>query len=78
MKRSAQWNFAARLVERLGHGSELLDAPSGERFAAAELGAAITDFAATFAAAGLRHGDRVLQPENRGAIGRSVHVRGNH
>jgi acyl-CoA synthetase (AMP-forming)/AMP-acid ligase II len=60
MKRSAQWNFAARLVERLGHGSELLDAPSGERFAAAELGAAIADFAASFAAAGLRHGDRVL------------------
>jgi len=39
MKRSAQWNFAARLVERLGHGSELLDAPSGERFAAAKLAA---------------------------------------
>jgi len=60
MKRPAQWNFAASLVERLGHGSELLDAPSGERFAAAELSTAIADFAATFAAAGLRHGDRVL------------------
>jgi len=60
MTSAAQWNFAARLVERLGQGSELLDAPSGERFAAAELRAAIADFAASFTAVGLRHGDRVL------------------
>jgi acyl-CoA synthetase (AMP-forming)/AMP-acid ligase II len=60
MRRSAQWNFAARLVERLGQGSELLDAPSGERLAAAELRAAIADFAATFATAGLEPGDRIL------------------
>ena len=60
MERPAQWNFAARLVERLGQGSELVDAPSGERFAAAELRTAITDFAASFASVGLRQGDRVL------------------
>src|SRR6516225_8316562 len=60
MSSPAQWNFAARLVERLGQGSELLDAPSGERLVATELRAAIANFAATFAAAGLRPGDRVL------------------
>jgi acyl-CoA synthetase (AMP-forming)/AMP-acid ligase II len=60
MRSSAQWNFAAHLVERLGQGSELLDAPSGERLAAAELAVTIADFAATFASAGLQHGDRVL------------------
>jgi acyl-CoA synthetase (AMP-forming)/AMP-acid ligase II len=60
MKSSAQRNFAARLVERLGHGSELVDAPSGERLVAAEIRAAIGDFAATFAAAGLNPGDRIL------------------
>jgi acyl-CoA synthetase (AMP-forming)/AMP-acid ligase II len=60
MAGSAQWNFAARLVERLGQGAELIDAPSGERLAAAELPATIADFAASFAAAGLEHGDRVL------------------
>jgi acyl-CoA synthetase (AMP-forming)/AMP-acid ligase II len=60
MAGSAQWNFAARLVGRLGQGSELLDAPSGERLLGTELHGAIADFAATFAAAGLEHGDRVL------------------
>jgi len=60
MNGSAQCNFAARLVERLGRGSELLDAASGERFAAAKLPAAIQDFAASFAAVGLEPGERVL------------------
>jgi len=60
MAGSTQWNFAAHLVERLGQGAELIDAPSGERLAAAELPATIADFAATFAATGLEHGDRVL------------------
>jgi len=60
MSSPAQWNFAALLVERLGQGSELLDAPSSERLVATELRAAIANFAATFAAAGLRPGDRVL------------------
>ena len=60
MSRSAECNFAARLVERLGRGSELLDAQSGERCAAAELPTLIADFAASFTAAGLQRGDRVL------------------
>jgi len=60
MSRSAECNFAARLVARLGPRSELLDAQSGERFAAAELPAIITSFAASFTAAGLQRGDRVL------------------
>jgi acyl-CoA synthetase (AMP-forming)/AMP-acid ligase II len=60
MNGSAQCNFAACLVERLGSGSELLDAASGERFAAAELPTAIQDFAASFAAVGLGQGERVL------------------
>src|SRR6516225_10094362 len=60
MSHPAQCNFAARLVERLGPASELLDAQSGERIAAAELPTVIADFAATFAAAGLQRSDRVL------------------
>ena len=58
MSRAEQRNFAARLAERLGRGSALLDAPSGERLT--ELPAVIADFAACFAAAGLRRGDAVL------------------
>src|ERR1700741_3610665 len=58
MTGSAQSNFAARLVERLGREAELIDAPSGERFT--ELAATIEDFAASYASAGLQRGDRVL------------------
>jgi acyl-CoA synthetase (AMP-forming)/AMP-acid ligase II len=60
MNGAAQCNFAARLIERLGPGSELLDGDSGERFTAAELPTAITDFAASFTSQGLERGDRVL------------------
>jgi acyl-CoA synthetase (AMP-forming)/AMP-acid ligase II len=60
MSHLAHSNFAARLVERLGPGSELLDAQSGERVAAAELPILIADFAASFAAAGLQRGDCIL------------------
>src|SRR5271156_4036517 len=60
MSSSTQLNFAARLVERLGEGSELVDAPSGEVISAAELATAVADFAAGFAEAGLLPGDRVL------------------
>ncbi|HVN45290.1 MAG TPA: AMP-binding protein [Steroidobacteraceae bacterium] len=55
---AAPANFAARLAGRLGTRSELLDAASGERFTG--LAATIEDFAASFAAAGLQRGDRVL------------------
>lgn len=58
MSTAAHSNFAARLVERLGPDSELVDAPSGARFI--HLGARIADFAASFAATGLQRGDRVL------------------
>ena len=58
MSLAEQWNFAARLAERLGRGSELLDAPSAERLT--ELPATIADFATSFVAAGLQRGDRVL------------------
>ena len=58
MTGSVQSNFAARLVERLGRDAQLIDAPSGERFT--ELAAAIEDFAASFVAAGLQRGDRLL------------------
>ncbi len=58
MKGSAPGNFAARLVERLGRNAELLDAPSGER--SGDLRRTIEDFAASFAAAGLRRGDPLL------------------
>ena len=60
MSAAAHLNFVARLVERLGANSELLDAPSGERITAAELPGLMADFAASFASAGLEPGDRVL------------------
>jgi len=64
MSGSTQLNFAARLVERLGERSELVDAPSAEVISAAEISAAVADFAACFAAAGLIPGDRVLIASN--------------
>jgi acyl-CoA synthetase (AMP-forming)/AMP-acid ligase II len=60
MSASERVNFAARLVEQLGRDSELIDAPSGERIGAAQLASLIADFAASFAAAGLAPGERVL------------------
>jgi acyl-CoA synthetase (AMP-forming)/AMP-acid ligase II len=64
MSVSTQLNFAARLVERLGDGSELKDAPSGEVISGAKLATAVADFAAGFAEAGLVPGDRVLIASN--------------
>jgi acyl-CoA synthetase (AMP-forming)/AMP-acid ligase II len=61
---STQLNFAARLVERLGEGSELVDAPSGEVIPRANLASAVADYAAGFADAGLLPGDRVLIASN--------------
>lgn len=62
-------NFAARLVDRLGRNSCLIDAPSGESIAAADLAAGIARFGEEFAAAGLEPGDRIvigcdLRPES--------------
>jgi acyl-CoA synthetase (AMP-forming)/AMP-acid ligase II len=60
MSRSVQWNFAARLVERLGEHSRLIYAPSGELVVGAELASAVAAFAARFDATGLASGDRIL------------------
>jgi acyl-CoA synthetase (AMP-forming)/AMP-acid ligase II len=64
MSSSTQLNFAARLVERLGEQSELVDAPSAAVMSAAEISAAVADFAAWFAAAGLIPGDPVMIASN--------------
>jgi acyl-CoA synthetase (AMP-forming)/AMP-acid ligase II len=53
-------NFAARLIERLGDGSQLVDAPTHEVLQVADISALVNSFAAAFTSAGLRFGDRVL------------------
>jgi acyl-CoA synthetase (AMP-forming)/AMP-acid ligase II len=53
-------NFAARLVERLGENSSLIDAATGQTIAGRELPSLIAGFAAGFASAGLLTGDRIL------------------
>src|SRR5437764_12957584 len=60
MHNSPSTNFAARLLERLGDGSSLVDAATGQSIAAADLAAHIVGFAARFSSAGLQPGDRVL------------------
>jgi acyl-CoA synthetase (AMP-forming)/AMP-acid ligase II len=60
MSGSSNWNFAARLLERAAGRSALIDAPSGETLAAADLAGAVAGFAAGFLAAGLKVGDRVV------------------
>ena len=53
-------NFAARLVERLGANSVLVEASSGRTFSAAEIAGLIAGFAKRFVSAGLMPGDRIL------------------
>jgi acyl-CoA synthetase (AMP-forming)/AMP-acid ligase II len=60
MQADLQWNFAARVLQRLGVRSELIDAPTGEVLQGADISALARSFAAAFAAAGLKFGDRVL------------------
>jgi len=55
-----EWNFAARLFDRLGAGSDLIDAATGKAIVAAEVPNKIAIFAAGFLSAGLEPGDRVL------------------
>ena len=57
---SSDWNFAGRLVERLGKNSDLIDAATGQRFAAADVPSLIAGFAKKILSIGLRPGDRVL------------------
>jgi acyl-CoA synthetase (AMP-forming)/AMP-acid ligase II len=60
MPRSHEWNFAGRLVGRLGENSALIEAASGETLRAAQIADLVAGFAAGFLAKGLRPGDRVL------------------
>jgi acyl-CoA synthetase (AMP-forming)/AMP-acid ligase II len=55
-----EWNFAGRLVERLGPGSSLIDAATGRMFSSAELPQLIAAHGASLLSAGLKRGDRVL------------------
>src|SRR5580693_7788068 len=57
---SAKSNFAARLAERLGPGSCLIDAASGHTIRPADLRRLIPVYGAAFRASGLRQGDRLL------------------
>jgi acyl-CoA synthetase (AMP-forming)/AMP-acid ligase II len=55
-----EWNFAGRLVVRLGENSVLTEAASGRTLRGREIGDAISGFAAGFLASGLQPGDRIL------------------
>ena len=60
MGKSSNWNFAGRLVERLGKNSDLIDAATGQTIPAAKVAGLIVGFGAGFLSIGLRPGDRVL------------------
>lgn len=60
MRRSSEWNFAGRLVKRLGETSDLIDATTGQTFPATDVPGLIAGFGARFLSFGLRPGDRVL------------------
>ena len=53
-------NFAARLVDRLGENSALIESASGQTFHAAEILGSIAGFAKQFLSAGLRPNDRMV------------------
>ena len=57
---SSEWNFAGRLVERLGKNSDLIDAATGQTFPAKHVPGLIVGFAAGFLSVGMQPGDRVL------------------
>jgi acyl-CoA synthetase (AMP-forming)/AMP-acid ligase II len=57
---SSDWNFAGRLVARLGKSSDLIDAATGETFLAKDVPGLIVAIAAKFLSIGLKPGDRVL------------------
>jgi acyl-CoA synthetase (AMP-forming)/AMP-acid ligase II len=58
--KSSEWNFAGRLVERLGENSQLTDAATGQTHLAADVPGLIAGFGAGFQSLGLRPGDKVL------------------
>ncbi len=60
MTATAEWNFAGRLVERLGPGSYLIDAATGRTICPADLPRLISAYGSSLRSAGLKEGDRVL------------------
>lgn len=60
MQRSREWNFAGRLVDRLGENSALVEAGIGRTFRAKEISEFIVGFAAGFLSNGLRPNDPIL------------------
>jgi acyl-CoA synthetase (AMP-forming)/AMP-acid ligase II len=57
---TAEWNFAGRLVRRLGPCADLIDAATGRTIGPRDLPRLIAAYAASLRSAGLREGDRVL------------------
>jgi acyl-CoA synthetase (AMP-forming)/AMP-acid ligase II len=60
MHRSHEWNFAGRLVDRLGENSALIEAVSGQEFRAKQIAELIVGFAAGFLSNGLQPNDHLL------------------
>jgi acyl-CoA synthetase (AMP-forming)/AMP-acid ligase II len=60
VKGTVEWNFAGRLVERLGPGSCLIDAAARRTICSEDLPRLISAYGSAFLSAGLRKGDRVL------------------
>jgi len=57
---NVEWNFAGRLVERIGPGSGLIDAATRQTICSEDLPRLIAAYGARLLSAGLRKGDRVL------------------
>jgi acyl-CoA synthetase (AMP-forming)/AMP-acid ligase II len=57
---NSEWNFAGRLVERLGSGSCLIDAANGRTIRSESLPQFIAACGSSLISAGLKAGDRVL------------------
>jgi acyl-CoA synthetase (AMP-forming)/AMP-acid ligase II len=57
---TAEWNFAGRLVKRIGASSYLIDAATGETVLPSDLGRLIANWGFAFLSSGLRRCDRVL------------------
>jgi acyl-CoA synthetase (AMP-forming)/AMP-acid ligase II len=57
---SSGWNFAGRLIERLGAGTRFIDAATGRIIGPGELPRMIASYGTSLISAGLQAGDRVL------------------
>jgi acyl-CoA synthetase (AMP-forming)/AMP-acid ligase II len=57
---SREWNFAGRLIERLGPGTRFIDAATGRIIGPGELPRTIASYGTSLISAGLQAGDRVL------------------